>query len=78
MVVARVRMDKLDAPAYTAVFRAIFSSVKSEYSDFEVGKTLKGIVADWSDTQLLGLSNAVGKDVADNVMKGCQVNNYCM
>ena len=40
---------------------------------FGVGKTLKGIIADWSDTQLQGLQDAVGEERANNVVKGCQV-----
>ena len=66
-------MNKLDAPAYTEVFKAIFSQVKTDYPEFKVGGSLKGIIADWSDTQLLGLTDAVGNKVADVLVKGCQV-----
>ena len=37
------------------------------------GKTLKGIIADWSDTQMNSLKLAIGKANADKVVKGCQV-----
>lgn len=70
---ARVRMNKLDALAYRDVFDAIFSQVKKKCPSFSVGETLKGIVADWSDTQLNGLKSSVGVEVANRVMKGCQV-----
>ena len=73
MVVARVRMNKLDASAYSQAFKAIFGEVQKKHPDFGVGKTLKGIVADWSDTQLQGLQDAVGEEKANNVVKGCQV-----
>ena len=42
-------MNRLDASAY---FEATFNEVKKKHPNFGVGKTLKGIVADWSDTQL--------------------------
>lgn len=66
-------MNKLDATAYSNAFSAIFSEIKKEHSDFGVAKTLKGIVADWSDTQLNGLKLAIGEEVANKVVKGCQV-----
>lgn len=73
MVVARVRLNTLDAQAYAACFHAVFSCVKKNHPLFEVGKTLYGIILDWSDHQLKGLEQAVGKDVAGRVVKGCQV-----
>ena len=73
MVVARVRMNKLDASAYSQAFQAIFGEVHKKHPAFGVGKTLKGIIADWSDTQLQGLQDAVGEERANNVVKGCQV-----
>lgn len=73
MVVARVRLDSLDAQAYAACFNAVFICVKKNHPLFEVGKTLCGIILDWSDHQLKGLEQAVGKDVAGKVVKGCQV-----
>lgn len=44
-------MNKLNAEAYCQAFQAIFTQVKAVKPDFEVGKSLKGIIADWSDTQ---------------------------
>ncbi len=70
---ARVRMNKLDAPAYKQAFHAVFSQVKVAHPEFAVGDTLKGIIADWSDTQLKGLQSAVGEENANKVVKGCQV-----
>ena len=55
---ARVRMDKLDSSAYEAAFHSIFTHTKKNHPEFDVGKTLKGIVADWSDTQMNGLKLA--------------------
>lgn len=68
-------MDKLDEPAYKAAFNSIFSHVKSTHQGFEVGKSLKGIIADWSDTQMNGLKSAIGEEVANKVVKGCQVSS---
>ena len=72
-MVARVRMNKLDATSYKYAFNAIFSKVKEKHPTFAVGRTLKGIIADWSDTQLQGLRGAIGEETTNNVMKGCQV-----
>ena len=78
IVVARVRTNKLDSPAYKDAFQAIFSKVKEYHPDFEVGKTLNGIICDWSDTQLKGIEQAVGLEVANRVVKGCQVQYFVM
>ena len=59
--------------AYTTCLKAVFWRVKELNPSFVVGETLLGILADWSDTQLKGLEDALGKDVVAKVMKGCQV-----
>jgi hypothetical protein len=66
-------MNKLDALAYEAAFSSIFNHVKKMHPGFGVGKTLKGIIADWSDTQISGLKGAIGEETANNVLKRCQV-----
>ena len=38
-----------------------------------MGKTFKGIITDWSDTQVNGLELAIGKHTTAMVTKGCQV-----
>lgn len=69
-------MSKLDAEAYASAFQAIFRCVKKLHPHFGVGKTLKGIVTDWSDAQLRGLHSAIGKE-ASKLVKGCQVYLCC-
>lgn len=66
-------MNKINAEAYKEAFQAVFGEVKRHHKEFEVGKTLKGIIADWSDTQINGLELAIGKETTDMVIKGCQV-----
>ena len=51
----------------------IFSAVTEYHPSFRVGLSLAGILMDWSDTQLHGLTGAVGCEVAESVTKGCQV-----
>ena len=36
-------------------------------------ETLVGILADWSDTQLKGLEDAIGQETVSKLMKGYQV-----
>ena len=74
IVVARVRLNQLNAEAYVhAVFSAIFTTTSTRHPEFSVEGTLAGIILDRSNTQVQGLEKAVGKDVADKVVKGCQV-----
>ena len=73
MVVARVWLNQLDAAAYTTCFTVLFHKVKELCSTFVIGKSLVGIVADWSDTQIKGLEGAIGEETVAKVMKGCQV-----
>ena len=77
MIVARIRLNRLDASAYETCFGALFKRVKELHPEFSVGKTLLGILADWSDTQIKGLENVLGSDTISLVMKGCQVRHRC-
>ena len=70
-VVARVRLDRITAEAYQHCFTAIFDTTKRDHPSFEVGKSLQGLVVDWSDQQMKRLEGAVGADVASKVAKGC-------
>lgn len=45
MIVARVRLNKLYARAYYICFSTPFSKVKELHPEFDVGKTLQGILA---------------------------------
>ena len=73
MAVARVRLNKIDAEAYESCFTAVFTTTSARHPEFSVGGFLQGIILDWSDQQLKGLSGAVGKESAEKVVKGCQV-----
>ena len=73
ITVARVYLNKLTTDAYHKCFSSMFGAVSSTYPKFKVGKSLVGIIMDWSDQQFSGLELAVGKDVADSIVKGCQV-----
>ena len=51
----------------------MFENCSAEYSEFEVGKSLKGVVIDWSDAEVAGLRGAIGEDLARKLLKGCKV-----
>lgn len=70
---ARVRLNRLTADAYAQCFRSVFETVKKDHPHFAVGKSLQGIILDWSDHQTKGLEAAVGEEVASKVAKGCRV-----
>jgi len=73
MVVARVRLNRLDAHAYGQCFRATFDQVTEDHPTFQPGTTLTGIIADWSEQQITGLEMVLGKPTASSILKGCQV-----
>ena len=54
-------MDKQDTIAHVLAFKKTFDACKGKYPNVKVGKTLLGIVVDWSDTEVSGLGHAVGK-----------------
>ena len=73
MVVGRVRLDKQDSAAYRLAFTKFFETCKLHDRKFELNQTLVGIVTDWSDAEINGLKEAVGKKVAESLLKGCKV-----
>ena len=58
MVIGRIRMNKQDSNAYALAFKKLFSL---------------GLVVHWSDAQIKGLQLAIGKEKAEQLLKGCKV-----
>ena len=73
MVVGRVRMNKQNSGAYALAFEKMVTKCKSTRDDFEVGSTLLGVITDWSDAEINGLKQAIGKPMAEKLLKGCAV-----
>ena len=73
MIVCRIHLTKQTHEGYALCFRLIFDRCKKEYPSFELGKTLVGIVIDWSDAEAQGLRDAVGEELTNQLLKGCQV-----
>ena len=73
IVVSRVRMNKQDHQAHCLGFKKTFQQCASSHSLFKVGESLLGIVIDWSDSEIRGLSEAVGKELAKSLLRGCRV-----
>ena len=59
------------------IFARMFEEVHKRHSTFQVGASLQGIVADWSDTQRSALGTVLGEEVTTAVCKGCKVNTSC-
>ena len=55
MIVCRIRLTKQTHEGYALCFRLMFDKYKKECSSFELGRTLVGIVVDWSDAEAQGL-----------------------
>jgi len=72
-VVARMRANRESAEFYKVAFSIMFRVCSDKYPSFEVGKSLKGIIMDWSDAESKGLREAVGDEIASNVLRGCNV-----
>ena len=51
VIISRVRMNKQDSTAYGLAYSKTFTKRKSVDSNFEPGKTLLGVVVDWSDAK---------------------------
>ena len=73
MVVARLRLDAQTASAYALAFKKMFEKCRRYNEEFELGSTLRGIITDWSDAEISGLKMAIGKDLAEKLLKGCKV-----
>jgi len=52
MVVSRVRMTREDHNAYALGFCKSFKKKPGDHQEFELGKSLLGIVIDWSDSEM--------------------------
>ena len=74
-VVARVRLDRVNKESYANAFTAIFHTMEQDHPEFQLGTTLKGIILDWSDSQYAGLADAIGSDLAEQLVKGCRVSS---
>ena len=51
MVIARIWLDQQGASAYELAFRKMFDKCKQVDTAFVLGKTLLGVVTDWSDSE---------------------------
>ena len=71
-IVSRIRMNKQDANAHALAFKKTFDACKESYPEFSIGKTLLGVVVDWSDAEIQ-LRDAVGNDLATKLLRGCKV-----
>lgn len=48
-------VNSLDADAYAQCFKTIFHHAGKDHPTFKIGKSLIGIIADWSDQHAKGL-----------------------
>ena len=74
------RLNRQTAEAYALAFKKVFTRCSSLNPCFKPGSTLLGVLTDWSDAEINGLKNAVGKDIAEVLLKGCRVhwNRSCL
>ena len=73
IAVARIHSNKENSEFYACAFKAVFDQCKEDHKEFAVGKTLKGIIMDWSDTERTGLQTAIRQDLSEKLDVGCRV-----
>jgi hypothetical protein len=49
---AHVRLDKEGAKGYGLAYKKMFDKCFTDHSNFEVGKSPKGVDTDWSDAEI--------------------------
>ena len=69
MAVAIVWLDKQTAEPYALAFWKMFDHCSQSSKMFEVGRSLLGVVIDWSNTEATGLKVAVGEHKATELEK---------
>ena len=72
-VVSRVRMDKEGTKAHALAFKKTFQNCEDDHPEFNPGESLMGIVTDWSDAEISGSKEAIGKETATKVLRGCKI-----
>ena len=73
IAVAQIHSNIKDSEFYANAFKAVFKQCEQIHKEFGVGKTLKGIVMDWSYTKRSGLQTVIGKELCDKLIVGCRV-----
>jgi len=51
----------------------MFRTCQERHPSFKVGTTLKGIVMDWSDSEVKGLREVVRDEISEIVLRGSNV-----
>ena len=66
-------MDKEGTKAHALAFKKPFQKCEDDHPEFNPGESLMGIVTDWSDAEISGLKEAIGKETATKVLRGCKI-----
>jgi len=72
-IVGRIHLPHQTAAAYALAFFKLFTKCQSCYSNFELGRSLIGVITDWSDAEVNILKKFAGDKVAIQFLKGCRV-----
>ena len=52
MVIGRIRVNKQDSCAYALAFKKLLSRCQADNPEYVLGKSIVGLVVDWSDAQI--------------------------
>ena len=66
MVVARVWLNNQSEQGYRLAFKKMFAidHCKEKYTGFGLGKSLLGVIADWSNAEINGLKTEISDKLA--------------
>ena len=72
-IVSRVRMDKEGTKAYALAFKKTFQKCEEDHPRFSPADSLLEVVTDWSDAEISGLGEAIGKEATAKLLRGCKI-----
>jgi len=77
VIVGQVHLSHQNCSAHVLAFSKIFTKCGKDYPQFQLGKSLLGIITDWSDAEVNELKKIAGDSVGTQLLKGCRVHwNY--
>ena len=62
-----------DAQGEYQAFKKTFQKCEEDHPQFSLADSLLGVVTDWSDAEISGLGEAIGKEAAAKLLRGCKI-----
>ena len=73
-VVSRVRMDRgYQGLCISFKKKKTFQKCEEDHPQFSPADSLLGVVTYWSDAEVSGLAEAIGKETTAKLLRGCKI-----